>query len=93
MNPHMEWFCEYEKCNVGDVFLGDKSIANIIGCGSVKLVLKYGRIITLLEVLHIPNLAKNLIFVSKMSDVSVHIIFEKETWKMVRGSMVLMSGV
>jgi hypothetical protein len=49
-----------------------------------------GRIITLLGVLHILGLARNLIFVSKMDDVGVKTIFEKETCKMVRGAIVLL---
>jgi hypothetical protein len=51
-----------------------------------------GRIRTLLGVLHIPGLAKNLIFVRKMDDVGVKTIFEKETCRMVRGEMVLLKG-
>jgi hypothetical protein len=31
MTPHREWFCEYEKYNGGDVFLGDDSTTRIIG--------------------------------------------------------------
>jgi hypothetical protein len=38
-----------------------------------------GRIRTLLGVLHILGLVKNLIFVSKMDDAGVKIVFEKET--------------
>jgi hypothetical protein len=52
-----------------------------------------GRIIKLLVVLHIPGLARNLIYVSKMDDAGVKIIFEKETCTMVRGAMVLLKGV
>jgi hypothetical protein len=52
-----------------------------------------GRIRTLPSVLHIPGLARNLIFVSKMDDAGVKTIFEKETCKMVRGAMVLLKGV
>jgi hypothetical protein len=48
MTPHKEWFCEYEKYNGGDVFLGDDLTTKIIGCGRVKLLLKDGRIRTLL---------------------------------------------
>ena len=47
MTPHREWFCEYEKYNGGDVYLGDDSPANIIGRGRAKLKLKDGRIRTL----------------------------------------------
>jgi hypothetical protein len=57
------------------------------------LRLIYVRIRTLLGVLHIPGLAKNLIYVSKMDDAGVKTIFEKETYRMVRGAMVLLKGV
>jgi hypothetical protein len=52
-----------------------------------------GRIRTLPGVLHIPGLARNLIFVSKMDDAGVKTVFEKETCRMVRGEMVLLRGV
>ena len=32
MNPHREWFCEYERYDGGNVFLGDDSTTKIIGC-------------------------------------------------------------
>jgi hypothetical protein len=44
-----------------------------MGHGKVKLLLKYGRIITLLGVLHIPKLAKSLIYVRNLDDVGVDI--------------------
>ena len=92
MTPHREWFYEYEKYN-GNVFLGDDSPKKIIGHGRVKLLLKDGRIKTLLSVLHIPDLAKNLISINKMSNVGVHTIFKKHRCKMVRGEMVFMRWV
>ena len=79
----MEWFCEYERYDRGDVFLGDDSISKIIGRGKFKLNLMDGRIRTLPSVLHILGLARNLIFVRKMDDAGVKTIFEKETCRMV----------
>jgi hypothetical protein len=93
MNPHREWFSEYEKYDGGDVFLGDDLIEKILGHGRVKLLLNNGRIRTLPGVLHIPKLDKSLIFVSKLGDAGVKNVFEKNTCKMVRGAMVLMRGV
>jgi hypothetical protein len=93
MTPHREWFCEYERYDGGTVFLGDDSTTRIIGRGKFKLRLIYGRIRTLPCVIHIPGLARNLISVSKMDDVGVKIIFEKETCRMARGAMVLLKGV
>ena len=60
--------------------------------GRFKLLLKDGRIKTILGVLHIPDLARNLIFLIKMSNVGVHTIFEKDICKMVQGEKVLMMG-
>jgi hypothetical protein len=51
-----------------------------------------GRIRTLLGFLHIPALAINLIFVIKMDDAWVKTIFEKETYTMVQGAMVVLKG-
>lgn len=47
---------------------------------------------TLLDVMHIPVLARNLISISKISDAGVN-IFENDRCKTVLGAMVLMRGV
>jgi hypothetical protein len=44
-------------------------------------------------VIHILGLERNLIYVSKMSDLGVHTLFQKDSCEMVRGEMVLMKGV
>jgi len=93
MIPHRERLCEYEKYNGGEIFQGYDSTTIIMGHGKVKLQLKDGRIRTLPRVLHIPELTRNLIYVSKMSDVGVHTMFEKETCKMIQGAIVLMTRV
>jgi hypothetical protein len=49
-----------------------------------------GRIRTLFGVLHIPRLAKSLIFVRKMDDAAVKTMFEKETCRMVQGAILLL---
>jgi hypothetical protein len=93
MTPHREWFYEYEKYDGGNVFLGNDSTTRIIGKGRVKLRLVDGRIRTLPGVLHIPGMARNLIYVRKMEDAGVNFFFEKGTCRMVRGEMVFMRGV
>jgi hypothetical protein len=54
-----------------------------MGHGRVKLLLKYGRIRTLPRLLHIPKLARSLIYVSKFDDAGVDIVFGKGTHNMV----------
>ena len=84
ITPHREWFFEYEKYNGGDVFLGDDTKGRIVGFGKVKLKLQGGNVRTLSAILHIPTLTRNLIFVSRLDDVGVKIVFEKDTCKMVQ---------
>jgi len=93
MTLHREWFCEYERYDGGDVFMGDDSTTKIIGQGKVKLKLMYGRIRTLLGVLHIQGLARNFVCVRKMDDAWVKTMFKKETYIMVRGEMGFLEGV
>jgi len=90
---HREWFSEYDKYDGGDVFLGDDRKARIIDHGKFKLKLQGGRIRTLLGVLHILALARNLIFVSTLDDASVKIVFDKDSYKMIQGMLILMQGV
>jgi hypothetical protein len=77
MTPHREWFCEYEQYEKGEVFLGEDSTTKIVGQGRVRLILWDGGIRTLPGVLHIPGLERNLIYVSKMSDVGVTLYFRR----------------
>ena len=76
---HRESFYKYDKYDGSDVLIEDHRKARIIGCGKEKLKLQGGRVRTLLGVLHIPALARNLIFVSKLDDVGVKTMFEKDT--------------
>eukprot|EP00253_Pinus_taeda_P026489 PITA_26489 len=91
--PHREYFCEYDKYDGGDVFLGDDKKARIVGSGKVKLKLQGGRVRTLPHVLNIPTLVRNLISIRKLDDAGVKTVFEKDTYKMVRGALALMRGV
>jgi hypothetical protein len=93
MTPHRGYFCEYDQYEGGYVFFGDESTTKIVGRGRVRIILQDGRSRTLLGVLHILSLERNLIFFSKMSDARVHTIFHKDSCKMVIGVMVLMKGV
>eukprot|EP00253_Pinus_taeda_P013467 PITA_13467 len=90
---HREWFCDYDKYDGGDVFLGDDRKARIVGHRKAKLKLQGGRVRTIPGVLYIPALARNLISVIKLDDAGVRIVFEKDTCKIDQGALVLMRGV
>ena len=75
------------------MLFADGSPTKVVGRGKVRLMLRDGRRRTLPIVLHIPGLARNIVFINKMSNARLHTIFEKDSCKMVHGEMVLMRGV
>ena len=75
------------------MFLGEDSTIKIFKQGRVRLILQDERSRTLMDELHISGLEINLIFVIKISDATVHTVFQKDSCNMVRGVMVLMKGV
>ena len=81
------------KYNGGDAFLGYESKTKIIGHGRMNLFLKNETIKILTGMLHIQNMAINMISARKMSDAGVHTLFKKYRCKMVGGVMVLMRRV
>ena len=93
MTPHREWFFECEQYEGGDVFLGDELTTKIVKRRTFQLILQDGRSRTLPSVLHILGLARNLISISKMSDVGVHTLFQKDTCKMLKGAKALMKEI
>lgn len=73
MTPNRNWFSQYENFHGGKVYLGDNSILDIVGHGSICVKFSYGRIRRFDGVLHIPGLARNLLSVSKLIDAGVHV--------------------
>ena len=65
---------------VGDdekvVYLGDSHTAQILGKGKVMLKLTSGKTLALNEVLHVPNIRANLVFVALLGKVGVIVSFE-----------------
>ena len=73
--------------------MGDDRKARIIGHGKFKLKLQGRRIRTIPGVLHIPALSRNLISIKELDDAGVKMMFEKDTYRMVWGALVLIRGV
>nr|GEX34033.1 zinc finger, CCHC-type [Tanacetum cinerariifolium] len=55
------WFKTYESLNDGSIFhIGNESTALVHGCGCVDLKFSSKKIVSLFNVLHVPNIKKNL---------------------------------
>ncbi|MCO5573535.1 hypothetical protein L7F22_027306 [Adiantum nelumboides] len=91
VTPHKEWFSSYE-CRHGMVCLGNNYACDIIGAGDIKLSLPNCSIFTLTNVRHVPKLTKSLITTGQLDDVGYHTTFGNQSWKLCKGSLVVMRG-
>ncbi|MCO5606974.1 hypothetical protein L7F22_061165 [Adiantum nelumboides] len=91
VTPHKEWFSSYENRH-GMVRLGNNYACDIIGAGDIKLSLPNGSIFTLTNVRHVPKLTTSFIFTGQLDDVGYHTTFGNQSWKLCKGSLVVMRG-
>jgi len=66
MCPHRHWFVTYERKFGGKVLMGNDATCNFIGIGFVQIRMHDGVVRTLIEVRHILELKKNLVFAGVM---------------------------
>ena len=59
-----------------ELYVGNSSTAKVIGQGKVIFQLSSGKSLTLTEVLHVPEVRKNLVFGSVLSKNGFELVFE-----------------
>ena len=76
MTSHGGWFKELQVLkNPGYVETGDDIAHPIVHTGNVPLSLEDGKVKYLVDVLHVPNMKKNLIFVEQMENQGFQVRF------------------
>ena len=94
ITPNREWFTSYRSVSSGSVYLGDGRCCNIVGIGEVRIKIYDGTVRTLCDVMHIPDLKKNLIslgtlhkngFIPKADE-------DRETIRIIKGALTVMKG-
>jgi hypothetical protein len=91
MVHNKDLFYKYKQFSSPElVYLGDDTTQDIIGEGEVNVHLPQGEIITICNVLHIPNLKKNLFSVKHLDDNNgdIHIRNGRCTLKDSTGSLI-----
>ncbi|MCO5553272.1 hypothetical protein L7F22_006793 [Adiantum nelumboides] len=79
MTNHGEWFKELQALqNSGYVETGDDTAHPIMHTGNVPLSLQDGNVKYLADVLHVPNITKNLVFVGQMVEQGLHVRFNAD---------------
>jgi hypothetical protein len=84
MTFEQEWFTTYESIVPQKVYMGDETILEAIAKGSIKGIMQVGgRVLftTITQVLHIPQMQNNLIFVSKLILEGLKVEFDNDGYK------------
>ncbi|KAK3023687.1 LOW QUALITY PROTEIN: hypothetical protein RJ639_044297, partial [Escallonia herrerae] len=79
--PHMDCLCDYVRGDYGHVTDENGYRFNIIGKEKVKIKLSNEGTLVLKDVRHIPELQKNLIFVSELDHQGYFVAFGEKQWK------------
>lgn len=86
-----EFFDKYVPGNLGKVDLGNEQSCDIVGKDVVKIKLN-GSVWELQNVIHIPDLRKNLISVGQLASEGYTTIFHGDNWKISKGAMMVARG-
>ena len=74
------------------VYLGDSRTTNVLGKGNVLLKLTSGKTLALSEVLHVPNIRANLIFVALLGKFGIKVSFESDKIVMTKNNIFVGKG-
>jgi hypothetical protein len=84
MTFEQKWFTTYKRISPRRVFMGDDTVLEAIGKGSIKATMQVGGQLThttITQVLHVPKMKNNLISVSKLISQGFKMEFDKDGCK------------
>lgn len=83
-------FINYEAYDGGVVVMRNDTICEVVRKGTIRLKKFNGMTRELVDVGHVPNLKRNLIFLSMLDKIGCLVRLKSGTLKVIKGSMVLM---
>jgi len=88
-------FTSYTSVGDGEeqVYLGDSRITLVLGKGKVLLKLTSDKTLALSDVLHVPSIRVNLIYVAFLSKVGVKVSFESDKIVMTKKQCFCGEGI
>ena len=78
--------------NGGKIFMGNSSTPKIEGIGKVVFKMTMGKFLTLKDVLHVPEIQKNLVSGSLLSKNGFKLIFESDKFSLFKSGMYVGKG-
>ena len=78
MTRNKHWLEDFKEINKGaQIYLGDDKSHQLKGCGKHSVILPNGNIKQIYNVMYVPGITKNLIFVSIITDQGLKVEFLK----------------
>lgn len=92
MCPERSWFHTYEEFDGGAVLMGNDATVKTVGIGNIKVKMFDGKVRTLTNVRHVPDLKKNLVSLGALTANGCKFVGEGTDLKVVKGSLVMIKG-
>ncbi|KAL0414013.1 UNVERIFIED_CONTAM: Retrovirus-related Pol polyprotein from transposon TNT 1-94 [Sesamum radiatum] len=87
-----EMFSTYTPINGRKLFMGNSATSNIVGLGKVVLKMTSGKELTLIDVLHVPDIRKNLVSGSLLVKSGFRLVFESNKFILTKNSHFIGKG-
>ena len=85
-------FVTYQELDGEQLFMGNSSTSKVEGQGKVVLKITSGKELTLNNVLHVPDIRKNLVSGSLLSRNGFKLVFESDKFVLVKNGMYVGNG-
>uniref|UniRef100_A0A2N9HXG0 Integrase catalytic domain-containing protein n=1 Tax=Fagus sylvatica TaxID=28930 RepID=A0A2N9HXG0_FAGSY len=86
-------FSTYQSVGYGEqLFMGNSSTSKVEGKGKVVLKMSSGKELTLNDVLHVPDIRKNLVSGSLLSKNGFQLVFESDKFLLTKNGMLVGKG-
>ncbi|KAL0282450.1 UNVERIFIED_CONTAM: hypothetical protein Sradi_7261100 [Sesamum radiatum] len=87
-----EMFSTYTPINGKKLFMKNSATSNIVGLGNVVLKMTSGKELTLIDVLHVPNIRKNLVYGSLLVKSGFRLVFESNKFVLTKNNHFIGKG-
>ena len=92
MTPKKDWFDTYRLVNSGSVLMGNDASYRVIRMGNIRVKMFNDVIRTLCDVIHVPDLRKNLISLGTLDDNGFNYKSSNGVMKVSKGFLKMMKS-
>ncbi|KZV28460.1 hypothetical protein F511_03263 [Dorcoceras hygrometricum] len=85
-------FSSYTAVSDRKLYMGNSTTSDVVGIGNVVLKMTSGKEVNLKNVLHVPDIRKNLVSGSLLSKAGFRLVFESDKFVLTKGGMFVGKG-